>query len=1076
MSTEETESAVGRAPPQAIDHTYQKLDLLVVLPRHPRRFAKLRALEADGGLVEFFRSVADRQQVKVALNEFSHLELPVETRVFVALSEYLWRVGRVQASLRRADGSFEYEVRFPNGQQVDLPESRLYVRCLDAFADPAEILAAGCAETQFFADRRRRALRRMRALRSASQGLTGLVSASIEIVPHQAAAARRVLQDSVQRYLLADEVGLGKTIEAGIVIRQTLIDDPSRKVLVLAPSALVEQWRAELDRRFGASDFPGAVRVCGHDEVEHLEAELGLDLLVVDEAHNVVQPAGAAQESTQANRLTRLARRADRVLLLSATPAFGDEDRLLGLLNLLDPASHPLDDRVAFRRKVEERQAIGRILLPLLPGRPTVVLRSQAQQASRAFPDDPVVQAEAARILAAGTERAELDAAVDSLRDHIIRTYRLHDRLIRTRRTDASLWFRPRGPEWPHLDHVRLEFSEEAQSGGIGALLEGWRLDALSAAGGDARTLTVRFAELVEATWRGPGPLLASIGKMIPLFPDEGDHLDALSTWARDPAVAERRVAAVATALLDLRRVAAGKWAGSPPKLVCFASDADEAERIAEDLRRRFGPFDVAAVLRAASAANAAAAVETFRSDRQAWVLVCDSSGEEGLNLQFAHGIVHTDSSLSASRIEQRIGRLDRFGRKAGVVLHRVLLPDDDEDAPWRAWFDLLANGFRLFSRSISDVQFRLEAIDERVAALLFAEGAAAVADQASEIDAELAAERTKLDEQHALDSLALLGDDAASLVDTIEVSEEDEQAVADDLRPWITDVLRLRQQPSRPEAADAVRFFWERATLLPKIPWRAAFEPALDRPSTWGRTRAQASGGPRLCLLRPGSPLFDVLERVARWDDRGIAYATWRVEPGWQEVFRGFRLVWVVEPSVQTSGPIWLRDAAEALRRRAEALLPAATYEQFLDETGEPVADPHLLETLGRDYRDSSGNGRDINLGSRPQEMAQALDAGLLREVLDRVCAAGKALLRSDGAFATRGEQALARYRREALRARRSLERRNTLHRAEFGADLPGLKEELHALDALGAAVGEPVVRLDEIGFFVVAGEPPAR
>jgi ATP-dependent helicase HepA len=278
------------------------------------------------------------------------------------------------------------------------------------------------------------------------------------------------------------------------------------------------------------------------------------------------------------------------------------------------------------------------------------------------------------------------------------------------------------------------------------------------------------------------------------------------------------------------------------------------------------------------------------------------------------------------------------------------------------------------------------------VSDLLLTKGGLAVSELADEIDTELAAERTKLDEQHALDNLALLSDDASPLVDTIEASEEDEQAIADDLRPWITEVLRLRQQPHRAEAGDTLRFFWDSDTLLPKIPWRATLDVALDRLSTWSRTRAQSPNGPSPALLRPGSPLFDALERVARWDDRGIAYATWRVEPGWPEVFRGFRLVWVVEPSVSIAGPVWGRDsAAETLRRRAEALLPVATYEQFLDDSGEQVTDPSLLRVLFRDYREGLGDGaRDINLGSRPKAMEQAIDAGLLREIVARVRAAG--------------------------------------------------------------------------------------
>src|SRR5690606_944793 len=106
--------------------------------------------------------------------------------------------------------------RFPNGSTADISELDLYVRPWDAPEDPAEVLACGGAESQYLHDRRRAAIEPLRDLRSACQGLTALASAGVDLVPHQVAAVRRVLTDPVQRYLLADEVGLGKTIEAGL--------------------------------------------------------------------------------------------------------------------------------------------------------------------------------------------------------------------------------------------------------------------------------------------------------------------------------------------------------------------------------------------------------------------------------------------------------------------------------------------------------------------------------------------------------------------------------------------------------------------------------------------------------------------------------------------------------------------------------------------------------------------------------------------------------------------------------------------------------------------------------------------
>ncbi|WP_287226402.1 SNF2-related protein [Mesorhizobium sp.] len=175
---------------------------------------------------------------------------------------------------------------FPNGKRQDFSEIDLFVRPWNAPEDPAEILAAGGAESQFLHDRRQSAIGPLRALTSASQGLTSLLSAGIDFVPHQVAAVRRVLSDPIQRYLLADEVGLGKTIEAGLIIRQHLIDNAETRVLIAAPAKLCEQWRRELSKKLRLDQFGAPFECCSHEDLARVSRTP--DVLVVDEAHHLV--------------------------------------------------------------------------------------------------------------------------------------------------------------------------------------------------------------------------------------------------------------------------------------------------------------------------------------------------------------------------------------------------------------------------------------------------------------------------------------------------------------------------------------------------------------------------------------------------------------------------------------------------------------------------------------------------------------------------------------------------------------------------------------------------------------------
>ena len=93
-------------------------------------------------------------------------------------------------------------------------------------------------------------MRSLLSQRAASMGMSAMPSSAVELEAHQIEVVRRILQDPVQRYLLADEVGLGKTIEAGVLIRQVILDAAEDAlVLVIVPGPLVPQWRSELETK-----------------------------------------------------------------------------------------------------------------------------------------------------------------------------------------------------------------------------------------------------------------------------------------------------------------------------------------------------------------------------------------------------------------------------------------------------------------------------------------------------------------------------------------------------------------------------------------------------------------------------------------------------------------------------------------------------------------------------------------------------------------------------------------------------------------------------------------------------------
>jgi hypothetical protein len=187
-------------------------------------------------------------------------------------------------------------------------------------------------------------------------GLRALLASRVDLRPHQAFVAGTVILDPRRRYILADEVGLGKTIEAGIVIHDLLAQKPDAKILILCPGALTQQWLCELYAKFGGQLFTlvdlhqplllnwarvqkaiVSISLAAYRVGSILE-RIDWDMVVVDEVHHLLA------STTLYQFVERLSRRTPSVLLLSAIPAHEREDEFLRLLALLEPERYAVPE------------------------------------------------------------------------------------------------------------------------------------------------------------------------------------------------------------------------------------------------------------------------------------------------------------------------------------------------------------------------------------------------------------------------------------------------------------------------------------------------------------------------------------------------------------------------------------------------------------------------------------------------------------------------------------------------------------------------------------------------------------
>lgn len=259
---------------------------------------------------------------------------------------------------------------------------------LISFSKPQERLLAGQVDELARFDLRVECLNRRRAMRQSP--IRGFAGGRVDLIPHQISIASEVASRMVPRILLADEVGLGKTIEAGLILQRLHLTGRAERVLVVLPPALLNQWFVEMFRRFqmsfsifdeercasldadGANPFLDSQLVlCGLDFLTsspkraQQTREAGWDLLVVDEAHHLRWTPD--KPSLEYQLVESLATATPSLLLLTATPQQLGMEGHFARLRLLDPDR--FGDLNVFLKESDQYESVAKVINSLLEGK-----------------------------------------------------------------------------------------------------------------------------------------------------------------------------------------------------------------------------------------------------------------------------------------------------------------------------------------------------------------------------------------------------------------------------------------------------------------------------------------------------------------------------------------------------------------------------------------------------------------------------------------------------------------------------------------------------------------------------------
>lgn len=1060
---------------------------------------KCLGVSSDEVEIEYFDSISatGRSRVGARRSNVRPVQVSLQRRCYWE-DETGWRVGRV---VWQGDG--EYGVRPPSsGVDIRVPEEELYVRWNKPIDDPTDVLVARGNESPYFHLRRRPFLAMTTKQRAASHGMHGAISSVIDLHDHQIEVARRVLEDPKQRYLLADEVGLGKTIEAGIIIRQYLLDHPEGHVVVIAPPLLRRQWVAELRQKFLIDDFDRAVvSVLAHDKPESWlkGARDGLGrhswhskagLVVVDEAHHIAAVASAAGDAGKRYAvLAGLAAVVPRLLLLSATPLLNNERTFLAMLHLLDPDIYRLSDIEGFRRRIRDRQLLGTAFFTFRPDIPLFLLREKVATLRSMFPDDKQLAALLDRVAETLSEPTALPEAVTTARIHISEAYRVHRRLLRTRRSEAVLGSFPvRGRQRP-VTIPPTDFDGSAQE-----WLDGWRdyirskLDPAEAAYARARDAFIAFAARA-----GSHPGLVAAAALYRLEQRASDAQDAelseaeqdvLSSWEPDPVEQEilqegsrlRVDSQILPALVSFLKIAR-------QRTVIFTSFTMTARYVRGTLAHEFGSNAVASHLTDEDPAAVEEQVDRFRDEAgNCWILVCDQSAEEGRNFQFADQAIHFDLPFSPNRLEQRIGRLDRYGRGPVIPTYAFEPPQGVIAAAWK---DCLTNGFGVFDTSIASLQFAIDALLPEILGAALDDGVTGLARMTEVLPGRLAAEREAIAEQDALDTIET-GHRSPPIITAMKDVEDawpQMQRATEGLLCDGPGNLRFnRVIDQKDQLYRAYRLTAPGKTphldSMPLVAWdvlRSKFMPVVKRTGTYARAAAVARPDAR--LFRVGEPLIDSLAEYVRWDDRGQTFAFWRTAQHIPDASVYFRFDYVIEADTEPAKRILETRHGKfdrrALQRRADAYLPAKIVTLWSAVDGSDVEDRSLIDLLRVPYEPQRG---DINLNP---ERRWALDELVGEDDWEWRCRTARRLsdeaLRSQPSFAKSCAEAVTRFEAASRTAVTQRQIRLTyLPVRQRAAEESELVADLDIDKALSLGMQEPHVRLDAIGAVVLAPHRP--
>ncbi|WP_149847123.1 SNF2-related protein [Paenibacillus sp. 37] len=585
----------------------------------------------------------------------------------------------------------------------------------------------------------------LHTLRNATFGFETLIGSRVFLMEHQIDTIVRAISEDPCRFMLADEVGLGKTIEAAVIMKGLQKRLGQIRMLLIVPESLLYQWRNEMSYKFwtdfevydGKAEqlhksmllFP-LEKVNSRDGQQLLRREW--DLCIVDETHRLLTM------EAEYDCIYKLSQVVPHLLLLSATPIQSRQVEFLRLVRLLDPQKYSQMTEAQFGQLLEKQDFLRRKVHRMMQDLSDYYEEELADDFKEDLDDiaeslgdsnfQQLVDSIDTRSEDKGLSQVEL--ALAYLGEH----YQIERKILRHRRKQIESYLGDRtlyentyvmkgADEQYHesdaydalIDY--LEFIKEASSGLNVRDYQRWLLSAMFSSPWALEAAIAIRKDVITNKIHGKGD---GIGQQFPLQDGEEYYLDSLKAntarWRQatetelkrvkecydDPELIQGRLMKVMDHILQET---------VNEKVVIFSSWTETLLPLEKALADHFSINAVRGFYTGMTDKELQSTVDDFQNDPDCRFLLCDPLGGEGRNFQMADRIIHIDIPWNPSELEQRIGRLDRIGRKGNVLSVVMYSEGTIEEQLFQIWRD----GLQIFNESLSGIEIAIHDIQSEM-------------------------------------------------------------------------------------------------------------------------------------------------------------------------------------------------------------------------------------------------------------------------------------------------------------------------------------------------------------------------